>query len=55
MTLPFDEMAAALLVRLLLAYEANPKAKSEKGETALDMARSRNHSAVVALLERLSK
>jgi len=40
---------------LLLAHEANPKAKSEKGETPLDMARARNHSGVVALLERLTK
>lgn len=43
------------LVRLLLAHEANPKIKSEKGETPLDLARTRNHAGVASLLERVTQ
>ncbi|MBM3786599.1 MAG: ankyrin repeat domain-containing protein [Acidobacteria bacterium] len=43
------------LVRLLLAHEANAGLKSEKGETALDMARQRNQGAAAELLERIAR
>lgn len=42
-------------VRLLLAHEANPKVKSEKGETPLDLARTRKHAGVAGLLERVTQ
>lgn len=43
------------LVRLLLAHEANASVKSEKGQTALELARQRDQTAVVELLERISR
>lgn len=39
------------LMRFLLEHGANPFAKTERGETALDLAKQNNHKDMVALLE----
>jgi ankyrin repeat protein len=42
------------IVRLLLAHGADVSAKDDKGETPLDWAKYRNHSAAIDAMSRVS-